>query len=452
MTTAKSSAEITAGVLMFARKRPGFDQQWSAEIRDRVRAALNALGVKTVGAEEPVLDDATVFGTLDRIQDARCDALIVIQPSLADGQYAMAVMQRWSGPVILWATPERPGDGKVSSCSLVGQNLWSSILRQANRPFEFVYAAPEDAESALNDALAISRAFQRLRRAKLGRVGTHVPGFIDLAADPYLIHKTFGLQLHPLSLPIFMDRVRSIEKEAVDADLAKVAELKLLSSEEKKVVTNEALELNSRFYLAMRSFMEEYSLDALSLQCWPELPAMLGQWPYFAVSRLSAEGEAISIEGDVDGAIGSLIGKFAGTGPGFLTDWLEHDDETIFFWHPGMAPLDMCEDGPTIGPHFNSNQPFVVDAPIRMDEPITVTRLWQCDGKYHGMAFEGSAITPRRHTSGNTLLLEVDGAGVRDRFDRLIHAGLPHHVTLHFGRQAKKWKKLGRMHGVEWHD
>ena len=56
----------------------------------------------------------------------------------------------------------------------------------------------------------------------------------------------------------------------------------------------------------------------------------------------------------------------AGIGPGFLTDWLEHDANTIFFWHPGMAPLDMCnangcEDEPRLGEHFNGARPFVVD-------------------------------------------------------------------------------------------
>jgi L-fucose isomerase-like protein len=455
METQQATSQEPVGVLIFGRKRPGFDQEWNAEIRDRCRNSLAQIGFKCIGAEEVVLDDETVTGTLDRITEAGCLSLIVIQPSLADGQYALTVSQRWNGPIILWATPERPGDGKVSSCSLVGQHLWASILRQANHPFEFVYGAPEDAEAELRQAVALSETVQRLRTAKLGVIGTHAPGFIDLAADPFLIRRTFGLQLHPLSLPQFIDRVQAISADDVDADLQRVHSLGLRETGSTSPPVDELLSVNSRYYLSIQELMREANLEALSLQCWPELPNVLGQWPYFAVSRLGAEGKAVSIEGDVDGAIGALIGRFVGIGPGFLTDWLEHDANTIFFWHPGMAPLDMCnatgcEGAPTLGGHFNGARPFVVDGQLQLAGDVTVSRIWRCDGRYHWMAFEGRSIAPRRSVTGNSLLVEVDGGKVPERFERLIHAGLPHHVTLHFGRHAGTFQRLARALRIDW--
>jgi L-fucose isomerase-like protein len=457
MTEQLQPTNQPVGVLMFGRIRPGFDQEWSAEIRKRCRAALDTIGVQCFGADGIVYDDQTVYSALDAVHEAHCRALIIIQPSLADGQYALAISQRWRGPVILWATPERPGDGKVSSCSLVGQHLWASILRQAGHPFIFVYGAPEEVHESLGDALAISSTIDRLRTAKVGVIGSHAPGFIDLAPDPFLIRKTFGLQMHQLSLPQFIDRVRAVPENQVRADLETIGKLSLRLTEGGQTPTGEALEMNARFYVALRDLMKEFSLDALSIQCWPELPNILGQWPYFAVSRLSAENEAISIEGDVDGAIGALISKSLGIGPGFLTDWLEHDEDTIFFWHPGMAPLDMCnaigcDDGPSIGDHFNNARPFVVDGPIRVESPVTVTRWWRCDGRYHFTAFEGNAIPPRRRVSGNSLLVEFSGGGVPARFERLIHAGMPHHVSVYFGSQIAKFRKLAAILGAEWHD
>ena len=455
METQQARSHAPVGVLIFGRKRPGFDQDWNTKIRDRCRKSLAQIGFACIGAEEVVLDDETVHGALDRIAQAGCRALIVIQPSLADGQYALTVSQRWGDPIILWATPERPGDGAVSSCSLVGQHLWASILRQANHPFEFVYGAPEDVQLELRQAIALAETVQRLRAAKLGVVGTHAPGFIDLAADPFLIRRTFGLQLHPLSLPQFIDRVQGVPAEEVSADLQRVHSLGLRETGSSSAPSDELLAVNSRYYLSMQSLMHEISLDALSLQCWPELPNVLGQWPYFAVSRLGAEGKAISIEGDVDGAIGALIGRFLSIGPGFLTDWLEHDANTIFFWHPGMAPLDMCnaigsDDEPTLGGHFNGARPLVVDGKLQLTGDVTVSRLWRCDGRYHWTAFEGRSISPRRSVTGNSLLVEVYGGKVPERFERLIHAGLPHHVTLHFGRHAETFRRLARTLCIDW--
>ncbi len=268
-------AQLSIGVLIFGRKRPGFDQDWSTQVRNRCRSILDELGYQSVGADRVVMDDESVHATLDAVGRAGCQALIVIQPSLADGQYALTVSQRWRDPVILWATPERPGDGKVSSCSLVGQHLWASILRQANHPFELVYGTPEVLKDDLQRAITAAKTVHQLRSAKIGVVGTHAPGFLDLAADPFLIAQTFGLQLHPLSLPQFIERVQATPADAVAGDLQRVRALGLQSSQPAPP-SDDLLAMNSRFYLSIQELMRESSLSALALQCWPELPNVLG--------------------------------------------------------------------------------------------------------------------------------------------------------------------------------
>ncbi|HEY5330888.1 MAG TPA: hypothetical protein VIJ79_13460 [Acidobacteriaceae bacterium] len=452
----EKGAAKNVGVLIFGRKRPGFDQDWNAVIRGRSLEILQGLGFTCIGADTLMMDDTTIHPAMDAVLAAKCDALIVVQPSIADGQFALTIAQRWSGPVILWATPERPGDGKVSSCSLVGAHLWGSLYRQAKQPFEFVYGG-EEVSDELVRAVALVETVQRMKRGKVGVVGTHVPGFVDLAADPFLIRRTFGLQMHSLSLPQFIERVRNVGDEALKADAAEVDKLGLPQEGLDKPIGEESKAMNSRFFVSMTELMQEMSLDSLALQCWPELPSMLGHWPYFAVSRLTAGGNAVSIEGDVDGAIGSLVGSLLGIGPGFLTDWLEHDASTIFFWHPGMAPLDMCnavgeEGGPSIGQHFNGGTPFVVNGSIiQTGQRVTISRLWRCDDRYHLTAFEGKAIPPKRKVSGNSLLVETEGQPVPERFDHLIHAGLPHHVLVHFGSHAETFRRLARLLDLEWH-
>lgn len=453
--SAHRDASRRIGVLILGRKRPGFDQEWNQIVCRQSLATLKELGFTCIGAESPVVDDQTLHAAMQQIQQAKCEALVVLQPSIGNGQLALTISQLWPNPVVLWATPERPGDGKVSSCSLVGQHLWASVLRQASHPFEFVYGDGEAVavRADLVRAIALSSTVGKLRQAKVGVIGTHVPGFIDLAADPFLLRRSIGIQLHPLSLPQYIDRVRAIPDDAVEKDVQQVRALGLRPVG----VTEDALGINSRCYLAMLDVMQEENLDALALQCWPEIPNMLGQWPYLAISRLSSSGHAVSIEGDVDGSITSLMSSSLGLGPGFLTDWLEHDTSTIFFWHPGMAPLDMCcaigsEEGPTLGAHFNVVKPFVVDGQLQPDQAVTVTRLWRCDNEYHMTAFEGRSIPPRRRITGNSLLVEVTDGDVPSRFDRLLHAGLPHHVSLYFGNHAEIFRRLARLLHIRWHE
>jgi len=442
------------GVLILGRKRPGFDQEWNQIVCRNSLAILQEMGFACVGAERPVVDDETLHVSLQQVHSVKCEALIILQPSIGNGQLALTVAQHWQAPVVLWATPERPGDGKVSSCSLVGQHLWASILRQADHPFEFVYGdwADEGIREDLQRAIALCRTYALLRHAKVGVIGTHVPGFIDLAADPFLLRRTLGIQLHPLSLPQYMDRVHAVPEAAVEMDVQKVRALGLRAVN----VSEDALDINSRCYLAMLEIMQEERLQALALQCWPEIPNMLGQWPYLAISRLASAGHAVAIEGDVDGSIASLMSSSLGLGPGFLTDWLEHDTSTIFFWHPGMASLDMChaigsEDGPTLGSHFNVVKPYVVDGRLQSDQAVTVMRLWRCDSNYHMTAFESRSIPPRRKITGNSLLVEVTDRDVPTRFDKLLHAGMPHHVVLYFGHHAETFRRLARLLKIRWH-
>ncbi|MGA8630552.1 MAG: hypothetical protein WB573_09415, partial [Terracidiphilus sp.] len=147
-----------------------------------------------------------------------------------------------------------------------------------------------------------------------------------------------------------------------------------------------------------------------------------------------------------------LMGNTLGLGHGFLTDWLEHDEHTIFLWHPGMAPIDMIggKRGPTLTKHFNIVKPLVVDGELRENEPVTIARLWHCDGEYLMTAFEGKSIPPRRTITGNSVLIEVAGRSVPERFDTLIHEGMPHHVLMYYGHCAEKLRSLARLLNIRW--
>src|SRR6478672_11670228 len=118
------------GVFIIGRKRPGFDRERNAILRRRAAEAFAELKREVVTAAEPVVDDYASSAALEQINRAGCDSLVVLQPSLGNGQLAFTVMQHWQKPVVLWATPERSdGPAKASSCSLVATHLWAAMFR-----------------------------------------------------------------------------------------------------------------------------------------------------------------------------------------------------------------------------------------------------------------------------------------------------------------------------------
>jgi L-fucose isomerase-like protein len=341
----------------------------------------------------------------------------------------------------------------ISSNSLVGTHIFASLFAQQGRPFELVYGHPDEdhTKEQLDLALDLVAAAVKLANAKVGLIGQHAPGFINLAVDPARLFAALGVQLHHMSLLEFLPVLDSFSQEEVAGDLAAFRNMGIPL----KDVEPEDLGTASRFYLAFKKIMADERLDALTTRCWPELPNVTGQWPYLAISRMISERIAITQEGDVDAAVMALAAGALGMGPVYLSDWLEHDRTSIAIWHTGAVPLDMCEPigsqrGPRVAKHFNVHKPAVIEATLQTGLPITLFRLWSCDGRYRLTALEGRTVAPKRHLLGNNGVAEIDGVDVTEWFDDMIHQGLPHHLLIARGHHRARLKRFARQMGILW--
>jgi L-fucose isomerase-like protein len=386
-------------------------------------------------------------------RQAGAQTLVVTQPTVSDGRLAAVLAQLWKDPLIFWATTEKQTGEMISANSLVGTHIFASLFRQLGRPFELVYGHPEEKQTKvkLDLALALVAAAVRLAGAKVGLIGQHAPGFVNLAVDPDLLCRALGVQLHHMSLHEFLSVFDSFSDKEVASDVAAFRKLDIPL----KDVGPEDLGTASRFYLAFKRVMAEEHLDALASRCWPEIPNITGQWPYVAISRMISERIAITQEGDVDAAVMALAAGVLGMGPVYMSDWLEHDRTSIAIWHTGAVPLDLCEPigserGPRVAKHFNIHKPAVIEATLQTDLPVTLFRLWSCDGQYRLTALEGRTIAPKRHLLGNNGLAEIQGVDVMEWFDEMIHQGLPHHLLIARGHHRTVLKRFARQLGIGW--
>ena len=441
------------GLLVLRRQRPGFDPQWGRCMEDLSRAALKEMDWPPLEPQAGVIDDATLRAAIAQFTAAGCDTLIVLQPSMGDIRLVPTLAQQWNGGIVFWATPERPDGEKVSSCSLVGAHAAAALLRQLGRPFELVWGHPgeELTRQRLRQGVRVARTGTMLRRAKIGLIGEHAPGFIDMQADPATLSRQLGTHLHQIALQELIDRVRGISEEQLSRDIAAAQELGLSGD----AVAHESLAIDSRYYLAMRGMMEDQNLDALAVRCWPELPNIFGQWPYLAMARLTTERRIVALEGDADGALTGLILSLLDLGPGYISDWLEHEDRSITLWHPGHAPLWLCEpvgsaDGPRLGTHFNTGQPLVVNAVLRAELPITICRAWRCGGRYRMTAARAYTRQPKRRLLGAHGRAELLDRDAGEWFEELCHAGMPHHITIVEGHHEELLRRCARHLRIEW--
>ncbi len=444
---AGNDQSLTVGVIFLGRRRPGFDMEWGRQMEDGARRALQQTGFALFESPEKAIDDASFRRALAACEQNGANAIVLLQTTLADGRLAPTLAQLWPDPPVLWATPEKPEGDMISSNSLVGTHIWASNLRQMGHSFELVYGDPDAAltRQQLVEAVRVAATVRRLRSARLGLVGGPAPGYFAMSADPFAIHRGLGVQIQTFSLLEFAKVVESFNEEAVAADVAKVKALGMPH----KDTTDDDLPMASRLYLAMRSFLDNESLDALAVRCWPEMPNVFGQWPYLGIARLVNDGRAVTCEGDADGALVAWTGESLGLGPGHLSDWLEHDQETITLWHTGLAPMSLSPPpgepgGPRIARHFNIRKPAVVEATIQENMPVTVARFWRLDGTYYLTAREGCTVKPKRELMGTNALVRLQNQDPREWFEDLCHQGMPHHVTMFRGHHAALLRRFAR--------
>ncbi len=453
--TDQHEARCKLGVIVFGRKRPGFDPEWGAAMTRRVRDALAATEFDIVEPPDTVVDDTSLCRALTAFEGAGVDALVALQTTMADARMAPTLHQRWCDPVILWATPENPKGDMISSCSLVGAHNWGSILRHLNHPFEIVCGDPQDQAviADLAHAARIAQTVRKLRLAKVGVVAGTAPGFFAMAADAPAMTRRLGPQVQTVSLQQYADVVQAVSEDDIASDVARVTALGLPH----KDTSDDDLPTASRLYLAFRQLMHDEAIDALAVRCWPEMPNVFGQWPYLGMTRLAEQGVAISMEGDADGAVGALIAESLGMGRCYISDWLEHDEKTITLWHAGNLPFALShpighERGPTIAKHFNFPRPAVVESTLKPDRPVTIFRLWHCDGRYLMTACDAETIEPRRHLMGTNGLVRLTDRAPHDWLIELCHAGMPHHVSVCRGHHVSLLKQFARVMGIEWID
>jgi len=449
MSTKNNSIKI--GVLFLGRRRPGFDMDWGKQMEERARQMLKRSTFSIFEPSEKAIDDASLRRCMGACQEQQVDAIVLMQTTMGDGRLAPTLAQLWPHPLILWATPENQQGDMISSCSLVGVHCWASVLRQMGHPFELVYGDPDHKETQrhFSEAVGLAATVNRLKTLRIGVIGGQAPGYFAMSADPFTVHRGTGAQVQTYSLIEFSNVVNEIQADAVNADVAKVKAL----GYPHKDTSDEDLPMASRLYLAMKSFFETENLDTLTIREWPEMPNVFGQWPYMGAARLADEGRAIGIEGDADGSLCAWIVENLGLGRCYLSDWLEHDHQTITLWHGGAAPMSMCEPvgtpgGPRIARHFNIKKPACIEATIRAGMPITVYRFWRCDGKYIFSAREGETIKPKRHLMMTNALAKMN-CDPGEWFQELCHAGMPHHVAVVEGHHAGFLKRLARVMNMQ---
>lgn len=445
-------------VITLGRARPGFDQEWSARMIARCHAHLAAHYHATLESET-VKSPTRLQQLLVSVEAGRADALVFLQPSIADGILINPIAQYAAQkPLLFWATPERPDGNIVSSNSLVGVHLFISTLAQYGGVSGFVYGDPEEAgvQRELAREVGVLAAVSATRRARIGLIGAHAPGFIDLHVDPRHLSAQTGATLEQLTMHQFFEAMSAVSRAELEEYSDRLRERALPMRDIAPAEQAAMLQMQARYWAAYCGVMRAQSWDTLALRCWPDLPQKYGCWPYLAVSMMLSDGEAVAIEGDVDAALSTMAARYLAPGAVYLSDWLAHDERAVVLWHGGAIDPALCVSDSSsphrvhIAPHFNSKTPAVIEGDLQAGLRVTLWRVWQSRGCYYSTALEGETTPPIQHFRGTTARIECARDNPHEWLRQRLRHAMPHHVLMLIGHRTHELAAYAHHMGWEW--
>jgi L-fucose isomerase-like protein len=414
--------------------RPTFDTALAAEATAQARRHLRTKGWELSGPEEMVMDLAAAQAVAAGLKEYTPDLLLLFQATFSDSTVSMVLAEAVDAPLLLWALPEEPSGGRLRLNSLCGINLSAFSLKGAGRRFRYVYAGPEDpAVLPQVESLArAGRALRALRQTRVGVIGRPPDGFDPCHYDAGRLSKLLGVEVVPFELPAFFDRIRSQPAERVGVQLAKLSQtLTNLSELDQKAVWGTLSTLE-----ALRDLSQAQGLGGIAVRCWPEFFTEMGCAACGAMSIMSDDGVPCSCEADVNSTITQLILQGVGGGTAFGTDLVIADvnNDTVVFWHCGLAPLSMAD--PDVQPrgtiHSNRKLPLLMEFPLKPGR-VTIARLSESTGAgYRLVVGRGEMLARPNSFSGTSGVCHLDSP-VQDVLDVIMYEGLEHHYSITYG-------------------
>ena len=260
------------------------------------------------------------------------DVVLVLQTMAVPSAYALALLEALPGvPVVIWALHENGrADARFDHASIttqgatVGAPMLSNILSRRGRPFDLLLGRRSDpaAIGRVRDALRVAAVARRLQRARIGRVGRPVEGYLHVDVDDAQLAAGTGIALVPIDPDEVVDRYRSVPADRVRALENEVRDQWLIADD----VEADSLERSLRAALALEDVVADHRLDAGAFNC--HVPQFrfgptIGIAPCWALGRLTTAGVPWTCTGDVLTAVAMLTTKRLGGAA------LYHEIETI---------------------------------------------------------------------------------------------------------------------------
>lgn len=238
-----------------------------------------------------------------------------------------------------------------------------SFLRQNGKKAEIIHGSSEYIVRRISDLETVFNVKKRLSSAKVGVVGRPSDWLIASNMDYDAAYKSLGLKI----IDIDLDELKAeIDREP---DYKSLREDELYNTGYDRKSLDGALKI----YRGMKSIVDKYRLNAITVRCFDLLP-IYNNTGCIGASLLNDEGIIAGCEGDVPSVVSMLIMNYLTGRPVFMANpsRIDVDSNMVTFAHCTL-PLCMAENY-RLDTHFESNRGVGIKGTIKTGK-ATVFKL-----------------------------------------------------------------------------
>jgi L-arabinose isomerase len=253
---------------------------------------------------------------------AGAEAVLVLQTMAVPSAYTLALLDALPGvPVVIWALHETglvegafDHGGITTQGATVGAPMLSNILGRRGRPFEMILGrlADEITVGRVRRALRLAASAFGISRARLGRVGLPVGGYLHVDVSDVELRSGIGIEVVRIEPDELVARYRAVDERRVrDLD----AEVRAAWVFEGDVDIDESLSRSLRAAVALEDLVADHRLDGGAFNC--HVPQFrfgepIGIAPCWALGRSTSAGVPWTCTGDILTAVAMLTTKRLG--------------------------------------------------------------------------------------------------------------------------------------------
>ena len=393
---------------------------------------------------------------------AGIDALVFVELAYTQSVIPLRALAKSQVPIIVWNTQRLPAwpqdadwDLVMLNSGLAGLPETTHALVRMGKPFHVVTGHIQDPRRMIElEELARAAAVaNHLRWMKIGMVGHPYQYMSDLMIDPFSLRDTIG------------PTVVHIEPEDIAAEAANVTEeetQRLIEEARSAWKTDEvALDIfvqSARYAAGLEKVVKAHALDGLAhfdqgLLSDPRC----GLAPSWGESRLMAMGIPVSVEGDVNSAVGMSILKDLSGEASFGENYgFDFTNGNAYIAHDSVGNPNMAASEPQVALRPSIYYKGIYGFGIALEfayrpGPVTMLALVQiANGRWKFVVGEGDSLPViPRPTVAPQMLFKPAASSLEEFYNSWCQSGAGHHSALAYGHLGGVLKTLARMLGIE---